>query len=116
LNFVHLIVPSSFISVDNVVLLMAVVTGGVGGGLAIAVEQTTNWFEASPGDPQLAAFLVGFIVAFAITAILLSTISSGVNAVVVMFADAPAELERNYPEISGKMRSTWMETHPGSVN
>lgn len=101
--------------VGNVVLLTALANGGAMGGVSYALERNTDWFAEAPGDPGLVAFIVGFIVGFAITAILLQTISSGVNAVIVMFAEAPAELARNYPEISQKMISTWNGQYPGST-
>jgi hypothetical protein len=87
------------------------------GGVGLALEANTDWFsdEDIPADAQTFAFLIGLILGFSINAILLSTISSGVNAVIVMFADAPAELERNYPDISSKMREKWNEIHPGSL-
>lgn len=85
------------------------------GGIAIALEKTTTWFDTVPADPQVAAFFIGFVVGFAITAILLSVIASGVNAVIVMFADAPGELERNYPDHSSRMRTAWTGAFPGSV-
>lgn len=85
------------------------------GGVAVALESSTDWFSDVPSDAAIFAFLIGLILGFTINAILLSTISSGVNAVIVMFADAPAELERNYPEISHNMRQKWSEIHPGSI-
>jgi len=85
------------------------------GGIAVLLESNTNWFASVPSDAPIFAFILGFILGTAITAILLSTMASGVNAVIVMFADAPAELERNYPEISRDMRAKWNEVYPGSV-
>ncbi|CAJ1931802.1 unnamed protein product [Cylindrotheca closterium] len=101
--------------VGNVVGLMSFVTGGFMGGIAVLLESNTEWFSSVPSDAPIFAFILGFILGTAITAILLSTMASGVNAVIVMFADAPAELERNYPEISMKMREKWNEVYPGSV-
>jgi len=102
--------------VGNVVVLTSVVTGLFMGGISVALANTTTWFTGTPfEDPRIPAFFVGFIIGFGVTAILLSTIASGVNAVIVMFADAPAELERNYPEISRNMREKWMEVYPGAV-
>jgi len=45
----------------------------------------------------------------------MSTIDSGVNAVIVLFAEAPAEFQRNYPDLSNNMRAAWGETYPGSI-
>lgn len=85
------------------------------GGIALALESSTEWFKNVPADAKIFAFLIGFILGTTITAILLSVISSAVNAVIVMFADAPAELERNYPDISRDMRSKWNEVYPGCM-
>ncbi|KAL3931266.1 MAG: hypothetical protein SGBAC_011388 [Bacillariaceae sp.] len=101
--------------VGNVVMLMSIVTGAFMGGIAVLLESSTDWFSSVPSDAPIFAFILGFILGTAITAILLSTMASGVNAVIVMFADAPEELERNYPEISRNMREKWNEVYPGSV-
>ena len=44
--------------------------------------------------------------------ILMSTIASAVNTVIVCFAEAPAEFEANHPELSRKMRETWLSFYP----
>lgn len=85
------------------------------GGVAIALEKSTDLFADAGGNSTLIAFLLGFIVGLAVCSILLSIVASGVNTVIVMFADAPAELQRNYPEISSKMRETWSSIYPGSI-
>jgi len=94
---------------------MSFVTGGIMGGIAVGLEQRIDWFSSVSELSSTFAFITGFILGTAITAILLSVMASGVNAVLVMFADAPAELERNYPEISAKMRGKWNEVYPGSI-
>ena len=73
------------------------------------------WFEDAGGNDKAVAFSIGFVVGLAVCSILLSTVASGVNTVIVMFADAPADLQQNYPEISQKMRTIWSEIYPGSV-
>lgn len=102
--------------VGNVVLLTSLVSGAVMGGVTILIHQNTDWFSEIPGDPTVLAFFCGFIVGLIITAILLQVVASGVNAVIVMFAEAPAELQRNYPELSEKMVATWNGAYPGSTN
>jgi len=44
--------------------------------------------------------------------ILMSTIASAVNTVIVCFAEGPAEFEANHPELSRKMRETWISFYP----
>lgn len=101
--------------VGNALLLVSVIVGAITGAISLLFVQFTDWFdEAGEGDKAI-AFLLGFAIGLAICSILLSTVASGVNAVIVMFADAPAELQQNYPDISQKMRDTWSQVYPGSV-
>ena len=85
------------------------------GALALIFTKATPWFEDAGGNDKAVAFSIGFVVGLAVCSILLSTVASGVNTVIVMFADAPADLQQNYPEISQKMRTIWSEIYPGSV-
>mmetsp|Transcript_21220 Transcript_21220/g.43355 ORF Transcript_21220/g.43355 Transcript_21220/m.43355 type:complete len:104 (-) Transcript_21220:63-374(-) len=55
---------------------------------------------------------LGFIVGLVLTSILMSTIASAVNTVIVCFAEGPAEFEANHPELSRKMRETWISFYP----
>lgn len=85
------------------------------GAVSLVFVKVTDWFDDAGGNDKGIAFSLGFVVGLAISSILLSTVASGVNTVIVMFADAPAELQRNYPEISQKMRTTWSQVYPGSI-
>ena len=58
---------------------------------------------------------LGFIVGVVLCSIFLGSIASAVNAVIVLFAEAPAEFQQNYPELSNQMRTAWMGVYPGSV-
>lgn len=60
-------------------------------------------------------FSIGFIIGFALCAIVMGVISSSVNAVIVLFAEAPAEFENHYPELSREMRQAYMQAHPGCL-
>jgi hypothetical protein len=84
------------------------------GGIAIVFSVTTDWFEDA-GNDTIVVFFLGFLVGYKVSSVLLSTIGSAVNTVIVMFADAPAELQNNYPEISQKMRQVWSEMYPGMI-
>jgi hypothetical protein len=106
---------SFFYRVGNAILLVSIIVGLVMGAIAIILEVSTDWFEDAGGDAKLIAFFLGFLVGLSVCSILLSTIASGVNAVIVMFADAPQEFQQNYPELSQKMRETWNSVYPGSV-
>lgn len=42
----------------------------------------------------------------------LSVVDSAVNAVIVLFAEAPGEFQDHYPELSTKMREAYMSAYP----
>ena len=101
--------------VGSAIFLVCIMIGTIAGGVGV------GWARISPDFSDLAdnslwiAFLIGFVAGLCISLILLSLISSGVNTVIVMFADAPQEFERNHPELSAKMRATWQEFYPNSI-
>ncbi|KAG7353782.1 plasma-membrane choline transporter family protein [Nitzschia inconspicua] len=101
--------------VGNALLLTSIIVGGLVGVLGIVLSASTAFFEEAGEAATGVAFFLGFIVGLSICSILLSTIASGVNTVIVMFADAPREFESNHPELSAKMRETWRQFYPGSV-
>jgi len=85
------------------------------GALALVFVRSTTWFANAGTNDKAVAFALGFMIGLAVCSILLSTVASGVNTVIVMFADAPAELQINHPAISSKMRQVWSQFYPGSV-
>mmetsp|Transcript_10698 Transcript_10698/g.22239 ORF Transcript_10698/g.22239 Transcript_10698/m.22239 type:complete len:86 (-) Transcript_10698:405-662(-) len=80
----------------------------------IFVDSNPEWFVNSPAgaNDQATCFMLGFIVGLVLTSILMSTIASAVNTVIVCFAEGPAEFEANHPELSRKMRETWISFYP----
>lgn len=101
--------------VGNALLLTSIIVGGIIGAVSMVLAVSTGFFREAGDSAIGVAFFIGFIVGLSVCSILLSTIASGVNTVVVMFADAPREFEANHPELSGKMRETWAKFYPGSV-
>jgi hypothetical protein len=101
--------------VGNAILLTSIIVGGIIGAVGMVLAKTTSFFDEAEEVAVSVAFFIGFIVGLSVCSILLSTIASGVNTVIVMFADAPREFESNYPELSAKMRETWNQFYPGSV-
>lgn len=105
-------------------LVVGLVMAGVG---VLMVDQTTWWevfiaaFDAQSEDANgkqaamIFAGILAFIIGLVIASILMSTIASAVNASIVLFADAPAEFERHYPELSQEMRTAYMQAHPGCM-
>lgn len=105
--------------VGMTLFFVSVVVGAITGALGVLLEEATGWYEnnsgASAGDTKLMAFFLGFIAGLVLCSILLSVIGSGVNAVIVLFADKPQEFHQHYPELSTRMRKTWAAIYPGSV-
>ncbi|KAL7462868.1 hypothetical protein ACHAXS_003238 [Conticribra weissflogii] len=84
--------------------LISNVIGGLCGAFGmIFVDSNPEWFENSPAgaNDQATCFII-----------LMSTIASAVNTVIVCFAEGPAEFEANHPELSRKMRETWISFYP----
>jgi len=108
------------IIVDNLVdwalFFVAMMIGllcGVVAELLYAASDDT-WFENAPTFNG-ANFILGFIIGTFLSSILMSTISSGVNSVIVLFAEQPTEFDRNHSELSSQMRSAWLEIYPGCL-
>jgi len=69
------------------------------------IKLTTTFFFIS----------IGFLVGLVICSVLMSVVGSGVNTVIVLYAEAPAEFQQNYPELSNQMREAWQKVYPGLV-
>lgn len=95
--------------------LISLIVGLVVGGIGVLIQSQSNFFAESGTSARAVSFSLGFIVGLVVTSILMSTIGSGVNAVVVCFAEGPAEFQQNHPVLSGKMREVWNQIYPGSV-
>ena len=105
--------------VQNVFFFLSLSVGGVCAGIGYAFNENTggDWFSNAPNtglSVQATNAILGFIIGLVLSSILLSTIGSAVNAVIVCFAEGPAEFEVNHPELSRKMRETWLQFYPNS--
>ena len=101
--------------VGNALFLISLVVGFIMGGVALLIENYGEILDNGAGDTKVVAFILGFVVGLVITSILMSTIASGVNAVIVLFAEGPNEFQQNHPQLSNKMREVWSQVYPGSV-
>jgi len=106
--------------VSNVFFFLSLVVGGICAGIGYAINENAangTWFANAPdtgANVQTTNAVLGFIIGLVLSSILLSTIGSAVNAVIVCFAEGPAEFEVNHPELSRKMRETWLKFYPSS--
>ena len=100
--------------VGSVLNIVSAISGLLAGAVGVILATTTEWFDADDGvDGRITSFVLGFIIGLVLTSIALSSIASGVNAVIVLFAEAPAEFEQHHPKLSRKMRRAWKLVYPG---
>lgn len=57
-------------------------------------------------------FSVGTTIGFVLSTTLLSLISSAVNAVIVLWAEAPREFYENHPVLANYMTDSWKQAYP----
>mmetsp|Transcript_3436 Transcript_3436/g.7132 ORF Transcript_3436/g.7132 Transcript_3436/m.7132 type:complete len:502 (-) Transcript_3436:490-1995(-) len=101
--------------VSNTLGLVSFFVGAIIGCVGLVIEATSDLFEDAGGDAQWVSFFLGLVIGMFIASVAMSTFGSGVNAVIVLFAEAPADFQQNHPELSQKMRQIWSEIYPGSV-
>lgn len=97
--------------ISNVLTLFAFIIGMLTGCVGLVMNEIEkSWFEDYGGAAS--AFGFAFLIGIVISMITLSVVDSSVNTVLVCFAEAPAEFEQNYPELSSEMRDAWREVYP----
>ena len=101
--------------VSYVFFFLSLCVGGLCAAIGYGIgEGQKDWFIDSP-DPSSASAAcagLGFVIGLVLSSLLLSTIASAVNTVIVCYAEGPAEFEANHPELSRRMRETWLEFYP----
>lgn len=100
--------------VSNVFFLLSLVVGGLVALAGFLIAKYTDFIQSSGIDSTqtLVGSGIGFVVGLVLCSVLMSTIASSVNAVIVLYAEAPAEFESNYPELSNQMRAAWVGAYP----
>jgi len=100
--------------VSMTLFLVSLMVGLVTGGVGIGLIRQTDWFpEVQGANDTWIGFVFGFLCGIVICSVLMSVVASAVNTVIVCFAEGPAEFEQNHPELSRKMRATWIKAYPG---
>lgn len=94
--------------VDTVLMMVSLCVGLLTGVIGLIVATAMN----QAGGTLAAAFFVGMLIGIVICSTLFGLISSGVNAVIVLFAESPAEFAVNHPHLSQEMLKTWREAYP----
>ena len=58
------------------------------------------------------AFFIGFFLGIFVSSAMTNAVSGAVNTVIVCYADAPAMLEENHPDLTRKMALAWISVFP----
>merc|ERR1719491_392826 len=98
--------------VGNALFFVSIVIGLITGCAGFLFTVITDLF----GDVEQAGmvlFIVGFMIGLLLSLIVMSVVQSATDTVIVCFADAPAEFQTNHPELSNRMRQTWLSFYPG---
>ena len=98
--------------VDNVLFMISMVIGLVGGLVAYFIGADALANAGVENEPGMAAFGIGFLMGFLFASVLLSVVGSAVNTVIVCYCEAPAEFQANHPQLSSEMRAAWTGAWP----
>jgi Plasma-membrane choline transporter len=103
---------------DNVLFMMSVAIGLASGLVGVVIGFLDSGMFADLGFEQAAlpAFVIGFLSGFLFACIIMSVVGSGVNTVIVCYAEDPAAFEMNHPQLSSEMRAAWTQAWPGLIS
>jgi ribose/xylose/arabinose/galactoside ABC-type transport system permease subunit len=91
--------------------LVAFLTGLV----AVAVNSSNPlWLNVPEGTiaASLVPFSMGFIYGLIISLVLLTTLASAVDTIMVCFAETPNNLQVHHPNLSANWKNAWRSTYP----
>jgi hypothetical protein len=102
------LVNDSFIS--NILFLACIIIAGSTGTFAVVIEEVDGFFLTSFHKPVITSFLVGSVVGYALGDILLFGLVAGaVDTILVCFAAAPLDFDKNHRALSREMREAWSQ-------
>jgi len=96
--------------IQNVLFMASIVMGGSTGVFSVVVEEVDGFTLTSFHKPIITAFVLGSILGFVLSNILLMGVVGGaLNTVLVCFAAGPFEFHKNHPRLSQTMRDMWSQ-------
>jgi hypothetical protein len=60
-------------------------------------------------------YSVGFVIGAIVTSVLMSVVHGAVNTLIVCFADSPARLAEEHPELTLEITDAWAEAFPETI-
>jgi hypothetical protein len=58
---------------------------------------------------------IGFGLGAVIASVMMSVVRGGVNTLIVCFADSPARLQENHPELTLELLDAWAKAFPATI-
>ena len=96
--------------IHNVLRMASLVIGGSTGTFAVVLEETDGYVFSTFHKPIISAFLIGSVVGYVLSNILLSgLVGSAVNTVLICFAADPFEFDKQHARLSRDMREAWSQ-------
>lgn len=89
---------------QGVLGMVSAAVGLITGLVALAIAHGQGMVFGDELGASAASFFVRFIIGSVLTSTLMTLVSSAVNTVIVCYAEAPAEFQRNHPKLSDDMR------------
>lgn len=94
---------------ENVLFMISVGIGLITGliGLILASLDQNLFANFEDASPTTIGFGIGLLIGILLSSIMMGTVASAVNTIIVCFAEAPREFEINHPELSISLREAW---------
>lgn len=90
--------------------MACVIIAGSTGTFAVVIEEVDGFFLTSFHKPVITSFLVGSVVGYVLGDILLLGLVAGaVDTILVCFAAAPLDFDKNHRALSREMREAWSQ-------
>jgi len=99
--------------VQRMLLLVCLVVGALTGLVGMFLGSLSGWADPVLGeDPHATVFLISYVIGFSLAFILMGVVMSGVDSVIVCFAEAPGEFETHHPALFRNMVEAWRQVYP----
>jgi ABC-type branched-subunit amino acid transport system permease subunit len=76
--------------------------------LSINTNQSSEEYTAT----LVISFFVAFVLGYVIAVPIFSVVSSAINSVIVLYAEAPGEFQANHPKLASDMLQSWRQAYP----
>jgi hypothetical protein len=81
-------------------------------GLINALLAAISTLGVSDSGLILSSALLAFVMGLLLSGMVFGVVATAVDSIIVLFAEAPAELEANHPHLSRELRESWAQAWP----